>query len=249
MIDLDSIPLIRARNYTSGRRAPVTMIVIHDMEAPETPTQAENCAQYFAGPNSPQASAHYCCDSDSVVCSVLPSDEAWHSAYGPTNACSVGIEQAGYAAADTHEWLDAFGQAMIFGQVAPLVAALCDRYGIPVRFLDAAAMRAGNMTGITTHGAISEAFVPGGHTDPGPNYPMAEMLAHVRSILDPTPEDDDMTSALGRDARTGTIYHMSGAIKVPLTDQKSVELLTFLGAKWLGDLPPEWLGSLGTIRA
>jgi hypothetical protein len=58
-----------------------------------------------------------------------------------------------------------------------------------------------------------------------------------------------MASALGRDPKTGAIYHIVGNIKVPLTNQKSVDLLMFLGAKWLGDLPPEWLTSLGTVKA
>lgn len=66
----------------------------------------------------------------------------------------------------------------------------------------------------------------------------------------PTPEDDDdVASVLGRDAKSGTIYHINGAIKVPLTEQASVDVLMFLGVPWLGDVHPQWLSALGTVKA
>jgi len=186
-MDLNSIPEILARNYTPGRTSPVTLIVIHDMEAGEYSTTAENCASYFAGSNAPQASAHYCCDNDSVVCSVQPDDTAWHTAHTPTNNCGIGIEQAGYASQGADGWADGYSTQMIETQVGPLVRALCDRYGIPVRFLDANALRGGEFFGITSHREISFAFVPGGHTDPGPDYPWDKLFNAIDSSVGTTP--------------------------------------------------------------
>ena len=187
-MNLDSIRFVPARNYTVGRKAAPTLIVIHDMEAGESSTTAENCASYFAGPNAPRASAHYSCDNDSTVCSVKPQDTAWHTGENRTNDCGIGIEQAGYANQDYavgSGWGDEYSQAMIRTQVAPLCAALCEKYGIPVRFLDAAALQSGEFSGITSHGQISKAFVPGGHTDPGPNYPFDLLLQLIAEQSSP----------------------------------------------------------------
>lgn len=66
----------QARNYYPGRRAPVRLVVLHTIEAPETEGRAEWCAQYFAGPNAPIASAHYCLTPETRV---LTRDLHWVS--------------------------------------------------------------------------------------------------------------------------------------------------------------------------
>jgi peptidoglycan hydrolase-like protein with peptidoglycan-binding domain len=190
-IDLNSIPYIPARFYTPGRRADISMIVIHDMEAGEYSTTAESCANYFKN-TTRRASAHYCCDNDSVVCSVLPDDTAWHTGENETNNSGIGIEQAGYANQGIGfswteggiGWADTYSQDMIKNQVAPLVAALCDRYGIPVRFLSADDLRNGERAGITSHREITYGFgIYGGHTDPGPDYPWDQLLEEVNKHI------------------------------------------------------------------
>jgi peptidoglycan hydrolase-like protein with peptidoglycan-binding domain len=186
-MDLESIKYVQAKNYTKGRSVPPSLIVIHDMEAGEYSTTAENCASYFAGANAPRASAHYSCDNDSTVCSVKPDDTAWHTGHTGTNNCGIGIEQAGYASQSPDDWADGYSTQMIEGQVGPLVRALCDRYGIPVRFLDANALRGGEFSGITSHREISFAFVKGGHTDPGPDYPWDKLFNAIDSSVGTTP--------------------------------------------------------------
>jgi peptidoglycan hydrolase-like protein with peptidoglycan-binding domain len=185
-MNLDAIPFIQARNFTWGRKVQPSLIVIHDMEAGEYSTTAESCASYFAGGNAPQASAHYCCDNNSTVCSVKPDDTAWHTGENSTNNCGIGIEQAGYANQGIGfgtGWADQYSQDMIINQVAPLCAALCERYGIPVHFLTADDLRAGDRVGITSHREITYAFVKGGHTDPGPDYPWDQLLSEISKNL------------------------------------------------------------------
>jgi hypothetical protein len=101
--------------------------------------------------------------------------------------------------------------------------------------------------GLFCHGDVQ----PWDRSDAWSLHPDRSRLdAMLTNAIAPTPTpEDDMPSAIGRDAKTGTIFHISGNIKVPLTDQKSVDLLIFLGAKYLGDLPSEWLTSLGTVKA
>lgn len=205
-MNLDAIPYVPARWFSNGRRSNITMIVIHDMEAGEYSTTAESCANYFKN-GSRQASAHYCCDNDSTVCSVLPENEAWHTGHTGTNRCSVGIEQAGYANQGIGfltGWFDEYSLQMINEQVAPLTAALCDRYGIPVKFLTADDLRAGDWTGITSHREITYAFVQGGHTDPGPDYPWEHFLNEVnKNIGNPV---EEMPRIDRTPAPTGDIY-------------------------------------------
>jgi N-acetyl-anhydromuramyl-L-alanine amidase AmpD len=250
MFDLNAIPYIPARNYTRGRyqtKQP-TLIVIHDMEAGEYSTTAESCANYFAGPNAPMASAHYSCDNDSTVCSVKPEDTAWHTGENRTNSCGIGIEQAGYANQSYEQWTDPYSTQMITGQVAPLVAALCERYGIPVRFLGVADLRSGNMTGITSHREISFAFVPGGHTDPGPNYPWDLLLNTVNNILNNDQGDDEeMKSVILVDPRDGKQWHALGNTKVHLTDMDQVNFLKYLGVQQVDKAPVVWIEALATV--
>ncbi len=43
---------VQARLYRVNPGRPLRVIVLHDMEAPEGPRTAENCATYFAGPDA-----------------------------------------------------------------------------------------------------------------------------------------------------------------------------------------------------
>lgn len=71
------IPFLQAKNFTSLVARPhrdVSVIVIHDMEYPETPEGAEWCAAFFAAPTAPKASAHYCLTPEARV---LREDLQW----------------------------------------------------------------------------------------------------------------------------------------------------------------------------
>jgi hypothetical protein len=63
---------------------------------------------------------------------------------------------------------------------ARLLAVLTLKYNLPVEHVtrDIATAR-----GICTHADVTRCFrVQHGHTDPGPNYPMASVLARVNAI-------------------------------------------------------------------
>lgn len=154
------------------------------MEAGETSKTAENVARWFQTAPAPQTSAHYCIDDDSVVQCVQIRDVAY--AAPNANRNGIHLELAGYARQSKAEWLDAYGRAMlplaarlIATVVLPKVRALQPSRPIPLAFVDAAGLKAGRR-GITTHWEVTKAFNPGGHTDPGPGFPIAEFLAMVR---------------------------------------------------------------------
>lgn len=178
---------IQAAHYRPGRLAPVRLIVLHDMESPESSTTAENVARYFARADSRVASAHYCIDSDSVVQCVREQDTAY-GAKG-ANADGIHLEHAGYARQTPAEWVDPFGRAML-ARSAALTADLCTRYGIPVRRLTPKQIHDGER-GICGHGDVTAAYPPGtGHTDPGAGFPWPFYLDLVNAALHPLPEDD-----------------------------------------------------------
>jgi len=170
---------VQAKNYGKGRTSNINTIVIHTMEAAEKPDTAERVAQWFAGPSAPMASAHYCVDSDSVVQCVLELDTAFHAPGANQNG--IGIAHAGYAKQTAEDWGDAYSQTML-RRSAELVAGICKRYGIPVRFIGVDELKAGT-PGITTHHAVSLAFKKSTHTDPGASFPMDEYLAMVEGYV------------------------------------------------------------------
>lgn len=178
---LGDSPLVsyyRQAAHYSTPNGPVTRVVIHDMEYPEKPDGAEWCADFFAGPGAPQASAHYCVDSNSVAQCVRETDRAWHA---PPNAGSIGIEHAGYMAQSRSDWLDEYSQAEL-KLSAKLVADICKRHDIPVVKLSSTDLVAGKH-GICGHVDVSNAFHQTDHGDPGPNFPWDTYLHWVNEAM------------------------------------------------------------------
>jgi N-acetyl-anhydromuramyl-L-alanine amidase AmpD len=191
-----TIPFLQAKDYSPQKaKRRIDFFVILDMEAPEKGDTAESIARYFHnGPASP-SSAHYCVDATSIVQCVRENDIAYHA---PPNTHSIGVEHAGYARQSKSEWTDTYSTLMLRDRSAPLVADLCAKYGIPVRFLSPADLKAGKR-GITTHANVTAAWHETTHTDPGPNFPMTTYIGWVKDATRPafkpapTPkEDNDM---------------------------------------------------------
>lgn len=195
-MNLDAIPFAPAR-YQSPASGQPRLIVIHSMECPIEAGRARSVAQWFSGPSSPQASAHYMVDPAEVWCGVRPPAEAWHcgGANRYAGGASIGIEQTGYAAYDA-EWLGSPEALAQLDRMVDLIGSLCDRYGIDRVWLSAEQLRAG-ASGITTHGFLSSIGMGTDHWDPGPNWPAQEFMR--RLVGAPTPSgDDDMNVWLMR---------------------------------------------------
>lgn len=171
---------IQARHYTRNANSSreIKLIVIHDMEAPEKPSTAEDVAKWFAGSNAPQASAHYCVDNNSAVQCVQDKDIAW--AAPGANHDGLHFELAGYASQTRSNWLDVYDKAEL-DIVANLVAHRCVVYHVPMRKISPADVRAGR-AGICGHLDITESGIGGAagtHRDPGPNFPWDYFIGRV----------------------------------------------------------------------
>jgi len=108
-------------NYTAGRPAPISMLVIHVMEG-----TARGTGLWFANSDA-HASAHYGINVDGDVSQyVQDKDTAWHAGNSTVNRCSIGIELEGHV-----DDPDAFTPKMM-AALATLARDLCAKYGIPI---------------------------------------------------------------------------------------------------------------------
>lgn len=194
----DAMRFIQARNYTKGRSCSIDVLVIHTMENAEKPDGAENIAGWFAGSTAPEASAHYCIDSDSVVQCVRDEDVAWHAP--GANHDGLGFEHAGTARQTGRDWQDEFSVAML-ERSARLVAKKCEQYEIPPVWLYPSDLQAGRR-GITSHNNVSRAFHRSTHWDPGEGFNVQGYLRLVRSHLKDGGEDLKHRRALKPDPPT-----------------------------------------------
>jgi N-acetyl-anhydromuramyl-L-alanine amidase AmpD len=166
---------VESPNVTPAKGRAIDVVVMHTMEIAERKDAAEICARWFATPAS-KVSAHYCVDADSVVQCVHEDDIAWHARGG--NATSIGVELAGFARQTRRDWADAYSAAVL-RRASSLVADVCRRRSIPVRWLGADDLVAGRR-GLTGHADVSAAYGKSDHWDPGPGFPVERFLAQVR---------------------------------------------------------------------
>lgn len=168
-------PFVQASAYTAGRnKVKPRLIVLHTMEAPETHDRAEQVAAWFAR-DGRTSSVHYCVDDNSVVQCLKESDTAWAVGNYGMNTLSISIELAGYARQNKPEWHDLYSLALM-RRAARLVVEIAGRHGIPLTKISATDIAAGR-AGLCGHVDITKAMhTPGGHTDPGPNFPWPDFM-------------------------------------------------------------------------
>lgn len=186
MIDFSNIPFKQAQWYTEVPVASprhIQLIVLHCMDAPQKGNTAENVASYFAnGSEGRPASAHYCIDNDSIVQCVQCKDVA----FGAPNANHNGIhlEHPGFEDYTVAQWENEYGRAVLKNSALLCGKVLIPKFHIKPVFLKAQDLTTlGTKTGFTTHWEVTKAFNPGGHTDPGPNFPLDLYMVMVQQAV------------------------------------------------------------------
>lgn len=180
MRETDSWPIIPAKWFQKTDRAlpyrNVRLIVIHDMEAPEKGTTAEDVARYFAE-TTRRASAHICVDNNSIV-QCVPDRDIAYGAPG-ANHDGIQIELAGYASQDRAHWLDDYGLALM-EKAANATAQYCLKFTIPVQHLTNAELKGGSK-GIVGHYQVSAVYKESDHQDPGLGFPWDYFMMRVET--------------------------------------------------------------------
>jgi N-acetyl-anhydromuramyl-L-alanine amidase AmpD len=175
---VDNWPVIRSKYYGNTNGRSVRLVVIHDMEAPEGASTAENVARYFAG-GSVKASAHLCIDNNSIVRCVDDNDVAY-AAPGANND-GIQLELAGYGRQTQAQWLDNYSKGVL-ENAAKATAQYCLKYGLPVTHISNAELAAGRK-GIIGHVQASQVYKKSDHSDPGSGFPWTYFLGRVRYWL------------------------------------------------------------------
>lgn len=206
-------------HYYEGRNEDLRLIVIHTMEAPESPKTAENIAAYFAS-GAVVASAHACVDQDSVVVCLPPSDTAF--AAPGANACGYQIEHAGYASQDGAGWGDAASQSMLKLSAAH-AREIALAAGIPLKHLTNAELAAGE-AGFVGHNQVSDVYKRSDHWDPGPDFPWGQYMDLVNNGEAATEEtpivQEEDTMHFVRSAQTKTIFAVTPTDVVAMSNAK-----------------------------
>ena len=169
-------PFVESPHATPARGRVVDVVVMHTMEIAERSDAAAICARWFQSRVS-RVSAHYCVDAGTVIQCVREKDVAWHARGG--NDRSIGVELAGFARQTSAEWADEYSAAVL-SRAAQLVADICRRRRIPVRWLGAGDLVA-RRRGVTGHAEVSSAFRKSDHWDPGDAFPVEAFLDRVRA--------------------------------------------------------------------
>lgn len=195
VLDLGRLPRIISPYCTPLGLRRCDLLVLHSTEGHERGGAARDVALWFQDPRA-RVSCQFVVDDTAAFCCVGSlSDKAWH--VGSANAYSVGIEHCGRASQSLAQWLDDYSASELRLSVE-VAAALCERFSLPAVAVGGAevglnrlAWRAGSAAphrGITTHAAISAAFPgEGGHSDPGPFFPLETYVLRVAERLSRRP--------------------------------------------------------------
>lgn len=162
-----------------GTRPMTQMIVIH---ATANTASDEAEARYAEGRDD-GVSAHFYCDGDSII-QALDTSLVAYGCYPIGNSRSVQFELTGYNWDRLPPVAGAVSDATM-RWAAGVVARVARDYGIPVRKLSPADLRAG-ASGICGHGDVTLAWGEGDHTDPGAAFPWPTFLSYVLAASDPT---------------------------------------------------------------
>lgn len=145
------------------------LIILHTTEGHNRAGVSDltGLASWFNG--SLKISSHYGVDSEGNSIRMVPDDEvAYHA--GWVNQWSLGIEQVGFASTKKKNWVINYHRGLY--RVAAILADWHIKYGIPLKF--------SRFKGVCGHKNVSG---PGGHWDPGPDYPLEYVLTWARLIV------------------------------------------------------------------
>jgi len=164
----------RAR-HDSGKRSlsAIRLLCLHSIESTNLRGAAEGAGAWFEDRRS-AGSAHYGVDNDSIQ-RYLPLERIpWAAPWA--NLAGIHYEQMGRAAWTRKQWLELATPTL--DRTAWLLARHARRFGIPLRKLTDAELRAGKR-GVITHRQATRVF-GGTHTDPGSGYPIGWVLERAR---------------------------------------------------------------------
>jgi peptidoglycan hydrolase-like protein with peptidoglycan-binding domain len=155
-------------NYSGGGTK--RLLVLHTTEGFTGSNGAYDCAVYFSG--NVGASSQVCIDNNrgKIYECVSRSNGAWTQCN--YNSVSVSAEQCGYASWSRDYWLSS--KSNLLHNTADWLAEESKKFGIPLVKLSSGSAQ-GSGRGVCYHSDLGGTGC--GHSDPGSNYPINEVLS------------------------------------------------------------------------
>jgi hypothetical protein len=168
-------------NYSSRGGQTVRLVVVHTAEGATT---YQSLGSYFANPASQVSSHTGIDDTPNTVGEYVPrSGKAWTQANA--NPYSIATELCAFAAWQTADWNR---HPQMLANCAAWIAEECAAFGIPNVKLSAAQAQDGRTRGVCGHVDLGAAG--GGHWDPGPAFPWAQVVVIGGAAAPPVPEEE-----------------------------------------------------------
>ena len=169
---MEACKQLRAAHDSGPRPASaIRNVVLHSTEG----GTAASVAEFFH--TTAQASTQLVVDDDECY-RCLPDDVIPWGAPG-VNTCGLHIEHCGFAAWTRKDWLE---HMSMLHRSAEHTARWALHYSIPVRLVRSLGLKL-HRRGFTRHSDASQAFTPGGHTDPGEGFPLDLYFELVKQSL------------------------------------------------------------------
>lgn len=168
---------IPSPNFSSRGGAGVRLVIIHTAEGARTYRELGN---FFANPSS-QVSSHTGIDDTAGVIGeyVARPDKAWTAANA--NPVAIQTELCAFAAWTPADWA---AHPVMLENCAAWIAEECAAFGIPIRRLSPSEAQ-GSGRGVCGH--VDLGAWGGGHWDPGPGFPMDQVIAMAAGGVTPAP--------------------------------------------------------------
>ncbi|GAB3847297.1 hypothetical protein GCM10029963_28510 [Micromonospora andamanensis] len=131
----------------------------------------------YAKRRTDKVSSHFYADPKTVVQSLDTKFDAWHAGSTTGNRHAISWELTG-----GNSWSEAYWRTVI-DRIAPVLADVCREHEITPRWLTRDEARDGKTTGFVTHDDMRRFWGGTTHTDPGPNFPRAYLIAAVKREL------------------------------------------------------------------
>lgn len=132
---------------------------------------------------------HEIVDKDTVAVTAAITENV-NGAKGD-NTYAYHICMLGYAEQSREQWLDPTSREII-RNAAERGAAFLKSQNLPGVKLTPSDIQQ-QKRGVEGHGDVSAAFVPGGHTDPGADFPWDVMMADINFFLHVVPPEEELT--------------------------------------------------------
>jgi N-acetyl-anhydromuramyl-L-alanine amidase AmpD len=179
------IQYIQGRNAYSDADGTKYGIAIHNTS---NTASADNEASY-ATRRTDGVSSHFYADGVKVIQSLDTASRAGHAGSNNGNQHSVAVEITGLNSRSRQWWITNVN----WRQLGHALNQVCHAYGIPVRRVSVAEMRANpRVKGFYSHDDMRQAWGGTDHTDPGPNFPWDVLLTSVATGGAPAQEENDM---------------------------------------------------------